>query len=225
MKIKQLRMMNGLSQSAFAKQLNIAQNTLSNYENGQRKPDPEIIKLIADKYKVTTDYLLDADQICDDRMGSALKSERKMQGLTLAEFSRETKIPQKDLEDYENNIEPINFYLFKILCAYFDKTPEAFYKDHEMYDEYIPEIFDGDVDKYEQFKKARDIDVANERIQKNACFVNSELGKVSHDNRFITLYRKYAQLPQDKQKIVDGVIDGFLPAKPKEDLPDDLSVK
>ena len=108
MKIKQLRLMHGLSQKEFARQFDLAQNTLSQYENEIRKPDIDLIKAIANTYKVPIDYLLDTDQICDDRIGDALKSERLQQGLGLSELASITKIPQKDLEDYENDIEPIN---------------------------------------------------------------------------------------------------------------------
>ena len=162
MKIKQLRLMHGLSQKEFAQQFNLAQNTLSQYENEIRKPDIDLIKAIAKVYKVPIDYLLDIDQICDDRIGDALKSERLQQGLDLSELASITKIPQKDLEDYENGIEPINLYLLKKICEAYDKTLYEFYVDNEMYDEYIPEIFNGDVDMYERFKKARDEDAMRE---------------------------------------------------------------
>lgn len=162
MKIKQLRLMHGLSQKEFARQFDLAQNTLSQYENEIRKPDIDLIKAIANTYKVPIDYLLDTDQICDDRIGDALKSERLQQGLDLSELASITKIPQKDLEDYENDIEPINLYLLKKICEAYDKTLYEFYADNEMYDEYIPEIFNGDVNTYERFKEARDEDAMRE---------------------------------------------------------------
>ena len=220
MKIKQLRKINGLSQSAFAKKFGIAQNTLSQYETGQRKIPPKLLREISDTYNTTTDYLLDADQICDDRLGPALKDERQAQNLSLKQLSLDTKIPLKDLSNYENNLEPVNLYIFEILCKYFDKSTYEFYKDHELYDEYIPEIFNGDVDKYEQFKEACKIDAQKddaERSLNNA----TNLPPNKSEDKFITLYRKYTQLPKDKQKLVEEVINGFLPKKPKEMLPDD----
>lgn len=220
MKIKQLRKMNGLSQSAFAKKLGIAQNTLSQYETGQRKIPPELLRKISDTYNTTTDYLLDADQICDDRLGPALKDERQFQKLSLKQVSIDTKIPLKDLSNYENNLEPVNLYIFKILCKYFGKSTYEFYNDHEMYDEYIPEIFNGDVDKYEQFKEACKIDAQKDNGKKSLNnSVNLQPNKSS--TKFITLYRKYTQLPENQQKLVEEVINGFLPKKPKEALPDD----
>lgn len=220
MKIKQLRKINGLNQAEFAKKFGIAQNTLSQYETGQRKVPPELLRKISDTYNTTTDYLLDADQICDERLGPALKDERLDQNLSLKQVSLDTKIPLKDLSNYENNIEPINLYIFKILCAYFGKSTYEFYNDHDMYDEYIPEIFNGDVDKYEKFKKACELDAQNDESQRiNNIPVNQQ--SANSRNKFITLYRKYTQLPKDKQKLIEEVINGFLPEKPKEVLPDD----
>lgn len=47
MKLKQLRLMSGLSQVNFAKQFNISQNALSNYENGNRAISLELLKEIS----------------------------------------------------------------------------------------------------------------------------------------------------------------------------------
>lgn len=148
MKIKQLRLMKGLSQAAFSNQLDIAQNTLSNYENGRRKPDPEIIKKIAATYGVTTDYLLDADQLTDSRLPRALKTERERHGLTVKALSEATKIPQDDLRDYESGSEPVNLYLFEILCKEFGKTPAEFYITYDMYTDSVPETIKEAIKKY-----------------------------------------------------------------------------
>ena len=148
----------GLSQIDFAKALGIPQNTLSNYERGRREPPILFLKDLANKYRVTTDYLTDSDLIADDRVADALKDERKAFGFTLKDLSEETKIPEKDLENYEEGLEPINLFLLKKICDVYGKSIYQFYSDNDMYDEYIPEIFEGDADRYEAFKKARDED-------------------------------------------------------------------
>lgn len=156
MKIKQLRLMNDLSQKEFAQQFNIAQNTLSQYENELRKPDIDLIRSIANTYNVPTDYLLDTDQICDGRIGEALQSERRRQGFQLRDLSYRTRIPQKDLMDYENDIEPINLYLLKKICDAYDISLYDFYKDNGMPDGYIPEISNEDRNRHNLFKKLYD---------------------------------------------------------------------
>lgn len=215
MKIKQLRRMHNLSQAAFAKIFGIAQNTLSQYETGSRKVPPQLLRDIADKFNTTIDYLLDADQICDDRIGAALIAEREWQKLSRKTVAEDTKIPYADLTAYEKNEEPINLYLLKLLCGYFGKSVYEFYNDHEMYDEYIPQIFDGDVDRYERFKAARDEDAQEMRVAISTAKQDQEKRK------FITLFRKYKGLTKDDQKRVDDMIDRFSLKKPKEALPDD----
>lgn len=210
MKIKQLRKMNGLSQSAFAKKLGIAQNTLSQYETGQRKVPPELLRKISDTYNTTTDYLLDADQICDDRLGPALKDERQFQKLSLKQVSIDTKIPLKDLSNYENNLEPINLYIFKILCKYFGKSTYEFYNDHEMYDEYIPEVFDGDVDKYEAFKNAVDLDAQKESA-------NTHMAQKSEPTMVIEDYLKnHLNKEKDNDRQIKNQKDISTPSTPIE---------
>lgn len=53
-----LREKHDLSQVELSKRLGISNVTLSQYENGVRKPDIETLKQIASYFNVSTDYLL-----------------------------------------------------------------------------------------------------------------------------------------------------------------------
>ena len=57
-----LRKERGLSQKEVAKRLNIAQNTLSNYELGNRSIDNDLLIKLAELFQVSTDYLLGIGQ-------------------------------------------------------------------------------------------------------------------------------------------------------------------
>lgn len=56
--IKKLRTEKGYSQQKLATMLNVAQNTVSQYENGIREPDNKILIKLSEIFDVTTDYLL-----------------------------------------------------------------------------------------------------------------------------------------------------------------------
>jgi transcriptional regulator with XRE-family HTH domain len=57
-RIRYLREKHRLSQKQLAEKVNLTNAQLSRYELGERKPDPEIIKDIADYFDVSADYLL-----------------------------------------------------------------------------------------------------------------------------------------------------------------------
>lgn len=58
-KLKKLRTENTkLTQSEFAKKIDVARTTYAMYEQGNREPDYKTLEKIADYYDVTTDYLL-----------------------------------------------------------------------------------------------------------------------------------------------------------------------
>ena len=57
-RIKSLRKEYGYTQSDVAKQLQIGQTTIANYENGSRIPDISKLSMLADLYLVSIDYLL-----------------------------------------------------------------------------------------------------------------------------------------------------------------------
>ncbi len=57
-RLRELRQNAGLNQCQFAKKMNISQGTLSNWENGMFEPDIASLRMIADYFKVTIDYLI-----------------------------------------------------------------------------------------------------------------------------------------------------------------------
>lgn len=80
-RLKELRKIKGVSQSEFAKYMNVAQNTVSRWENGDRLMDTDTLIRAADYFDVTADYLLNRNskQIAAD---SRIPLQRKL----LSEF-------------------------------------------------------------------------------------------------------------------------------------------
>ena len=58
MRLKELRVDNGISQLRLALELNMNQNSISRYENGVREADYQTLIAIADYFQVSIDYLL-----------------------------------------------------------------------------------------------------------------------------------------------------------------------
>lgn len=57
-RIKELRLRKGLTQAQLAKEIKIAQNTLSTWENGRYEPDNTALIDLASLFNVSVDYLL-----------------------------------------------------------------------------------------------------------------------------------------------------------------------
>ena len=58
MRIRDLREDNDLTQKQIAEYLHIAQNTYSQYENGQRQIPVDVLIALASYYNTSVDYLL-----------------------------------------------------------------------------------------------------------------------------------------------------------------------
>jgi transcriptional regulator with XRE-family HTH domain len=56
--LKSSRNKAGLTQEQVANKLGLSIGTISGYERGYRRPDPDILKKLADLYNVATDFLL-----------------------------------------------------------------------------------------------------------------------------------------------------------------------
>ena len=53
--------------------MGIVRTTYSNYESGNRQPDNETLKKLADFYEVTVDYLLGKDTINDQARNAVIE--------------------------------------------------------------------------------------------------------------------------------------------------------
>lgn len=62
-RIQELRKASGWSQVEVAKRLNVAKQTVSNWENGNIQPSIEMLVRLAKLFNVSTDYLLGLDDI------------------------------------------------------------------------------------------------------------------------------------------------------------------
>lgn len=62
-RIKEIRLSRNIKQIELAKELKIAQGTLSTWETGKYEPDNESLKKLADYFNVSVDFLLGRSDI------------------------------------------------------------------------------------------------------------------------------------------------------------------
>ncbi len=96
MRIKELREARGLLQKDLGRALDIAANTLSQYENGKREPDLETTQRIADFFGVSVDCLL-------GREGRE-KAPGAGEGVTLDSFTYAMQEETRDLTEMDKQI-------------------------------------------------------------------------------------------------------------------------
>ncbi|PEL12698.1 helix-turn-helix domain-containing protein [Bacillus sp. AFS017336] len=60
--LRRLRISKKLTQEDVAKKLEISRQRYSNYENGVRQPDQEMLTKIADLFEVSVDYILGREE-------------------------------------------------------------------------------------------------------------------------------------------------------------------
>ena len=110
MKLKELREEKGLSQSDLASVLNVAQNTISQWENGTRGIDNKMTVRIANFFEVSTDYLLGNDSFGrmtqDEKLIILMQRAEKNHGLKLV-FDKTADLNDKELEKLSKMIDII----------------------------------------------------------------------------------------------------------------------
>jgi len=63
LRLKELREVKEISQYKLAEILNLSRSVLSNYEQGIREPDFKTVRLLANYFNVSTDYLLGVSEV------------------------------------------------------------------------------------------------------------------------------------------------------------------
>lgn len=61
--LKRLRNQLGITQQEIADKINASRSCISNYESGNRQPDNETIRLLADFFDVSVDYLFGRSEV------------------------------------------------------------------------------------------------------------------------------------------------------------------
>lgn len=67
-KLIKLRKSKGLRQDEVFEKIGVARTTYAMYEQNRRQPDYDTLKKLASFYQVSTDYLLDFNNKCEDQI-------------------------------------------------------------------------------------------------------------------------------------------------------------
>lgn len=138
---KRIRLIRGKkSQDVFADELGISRGALSFYENGERKPDAEIIYKICDHCKVSSDYLLgftdnattdtDLQAICN-YTGLSVEAVKGLNN-TFKVFNQSELIETLSWLISENHINALVFYLTNLKNSSLDYV--ELYNNHNTRD-------------------------------------------------------------------------------------------
>lgn len=128
----------------------------SEWKKGKSNPNTEKLIKIANFLDVTVEYLTGNSYIED--MGNIIREERLKKSMTQEEIADCANIPVSELDAYELQDEPIRADIFDDIVEALGTSYFELLYDYDVYDEYIPPHFNGDVVRYEAFKRARDKD-------------------------------------------------------------------
>lgn len=115
--LKELRKKFNITQEKLAHDINVKQNTISNYENGSSEPDLETIKKLAKYFNVTIDYLLNTTN--SDIM-FRLRDLRVKKGISQKNLAESLNISRESISKYENGEQEPSYATLKRISKYFD---------------------------------------------------------------------------------------------------------
>lgn len=147
-RLRELRDSKELSQKEFGKPLTLATSTISMYERGEREPDHDTLRVIADYYHVSTEWLLgrSTDQNCTPKTFIPKNLAILRGSRTYQEYAEYIKIKgdgfvieHESLRYWEKGIAIPDEEILKGIAEVEEITPDYFY-------------FTGDVFPLEKFR-------------------------------------------------------------------------
>lgn len=165
-RVKRERVFAKLTQDELAANLNsldeseskINRGMVSKWENDRETPSLENLRKLCKLFNRPMDYFAISDDVCIEGLGAAFKDSREEAGLSTAELADLINVYETDLLRYEED-DPLSLCVAEDLCE--NIAGIGFYEfldAYSLYDEYVPDIFDGDIEQYEKFKKALEED-------------------------------------------------------------------
>ena len=102
-KIYEFRKKNGMSQEILAEKLNVARQTVSNWETGETSPNPEQLKILSNIFNISIDELLDNKSFVNNSSNSSrirdfgfeYKSKRLINGLPMIHINLGGIVPRR----------------------------------------------------------------------------------------------------------------------------------
>lgn len=108
-RIKQLREDLNLDRSELAKKLNLTYHALSKYETNERQPDYNTLKIIADFFNVSVDYLL--GRVDEKNLhvveGEAIPKELREVGVEYLELAKQMQDDELSPEEVKKILDAV----------------------------------------------------------------------------------------------------------------------
>lgn len=169
-RLKVLRSLKGLTQEKLAESLNemfstsINKSMISKWENDKEDASMMNVRYLAKFFDVKLDKLLDIDS--DNHLHAVLKEERIEQGLNTEEVSKLAGISNADLILYEEGLKNMPRGVDEEIAHALGTDTIGLMEKYDIFDEEIPEAFNGDLRAYLQFKNAEASDAISEGFLK-----------------------------------------------------------
>lgn len=221
-RIAELRKERKLSQKKLGSLIGVAQNTVCNWEAGNREPDLDSIGRLAKFFHVSLDYLLGKSNFRNARemidswgiigpdfeahfdFGDLVRKEREKQGKSLAEMATKLGITIQDAADCEDGILPINRELADSMAKYLGTDVPQMLFDNNLYPDVVPEKYHNHVAEWEKLNETAEQEAAATRNSINVFPKNIDVIDFSQYHRIPILGRIAAGLPLYAEEYIEG---------------------
>lgn len=205
-RLAKLRKERGLSQASMGEKIGVAQNTLCNWEKGNREIDQESLVKLANFFKVSIDYLMgksnykntqDVQNVAWGQTNDPffeppfdfcplLKDIRESQEVSIAEMSDILGCTEEQYEECEEGILPINYDQAEKLCNHLDTNVSQVLFDNQLYDGEVPEEYHDNVRAWEEIQSGLDKEAKKESVNMTHDITNPDIRMIARAGKKMT---------------------------------------
>lgn len=141
-RLRFLRQEAGYTQQRVGDQLGVSQQTIAQWEKGNREPDHKMLKRIAGLFNVSIDYLIGSDQPMDSQIAENIKRCRERLDVSQSTLAEHLGVNEKRIADLESGKALPSMAEIERISKMLWSSPEELLSMQHLFDEsFIREKF------------------------------------------------------------------------------------
>ena len=236
LRIKEIRKEKGITAKELAEYVNVAESTMSLYENGKREPDFRTLINIAKYLEVSIDEIFGSPTQKESSNKNRIKCLRKLRNLSQTDFAKEFNVEQTAVSNWEQGRNNIDISIASKIAEEYKVPVEFVYGFEFEIRRPIQEWFEDELeDMNKEDPEARDFFLfrfgkgffsQTHHPENTPDFASPKAKQITEiEEKILELYRKHPEMQEAVNKLL-GVEDTYYAvASSKENHPDQYTQK
>lgn len=230
LRIKEIRKEKGITAKELAEYVNVAESTMSLYENGKREPDFRTLINIAKYLEVSIDEIFGSPTQKESSNKNRIKCLRKLRNLSQTDFAKEFNVEQTAVSNWEQGRNNIDISIASKIAEEYKVPVEFVYgfkfeirrPTQEWHEDELEDMNNEDAEcrDFFLFRFGRGFFPQTHHPEKTSDLSSANTNQITElEGKILDLYRKHPEMQEAVNKLL-GVDTYYTAAQSEENHPD-----